>query len=194
MLASDLDNPEFAGPVNPDSMLSVEFYDYAALDKWETDKTGIKTYRTECPFVRISIPGNDKSIVERPAEGIDTRRFPKQWLWYQMQTGKIANAENVPGWPLEQWEELNAEQVRQLKFLRFFTVEQIAGANDAQVQGIGMGGNSLRTKAQAAVAAKNGAEVKDEVAKRDSKIADLEDKLSRVMAVLEKLEPKKKAA
>jgi hypothetical protein len=194
MLASDLDNPEFAGPVNPDSMLSVEFYDYAALDKWETDKTGIKTYRTECPFVRISIPGNDKSIVERPAEGIDARRFPKQWLWYQMQTGKIANAENVPGWPLEQWEELNAEQVRQLKFLRFFTVEQIAGANDAQVQGIGMGGNSLRTKAQAAVAAKNGAEVKDEVAKRDSKIADLEDKLSRVMAVLEKLEPKKKAA
>lgn len=185
MLASDLDNPEFIGPKNPDEVLHVEFYDHAALDVWKTKETGIKSYKEECPYVRISIPGNPHSMIERPADKRDTLRFSRQWLYFQMQTGKIANAENVPGWQIDQWGELGDEQVRQLKFLRFYTVEQIAGANDAQIQGIGMGGQGLREKAKRALAERNGAAVNEEVKARDEKIAQLEQQMEKLMALVQ---------
>lgn len=182
-LASDLDNPEFAGARNPNEMLAVEFYDHAALDKWETEKTGIKTYRTECPFVRISIPGNGLSTVERPAEVGDTKRFPREWLVYQMSKGGLGNDASA-GWKLQEWEEMNPEQVRQLNYLRFFTVEQLAAANDVQIQGIGMGGQGLREKAKAALAARNSKSANDEVAKRDAEIAELKEQMAQLMAAV----------
>jgi hypothetical protein len=184
MLASDLNNTEFVGAKNPDEVLHVEFYDHAALDSWKTNQTGIKTYKEACPFVRISIPGNPHSMIERAADNRDTQRFPRQWLYFQMQTGKIANAENVPGWQLDQWDELEGEQVRNLKHLRFYTVEQIAGANDAQIQGIGMGGQGLREKAKRALAERNGAAVNLEVKARDEKIASLEAEMQEIKDLL----------
>lgn len=184
MLASDLSNPEFVGAKNPDDILQIEFYDHAALDTWKTQQTGIKSYKEECPFIRIAIPGNPNLTVERPADGKDTRRWPRQWLFYQMQTGKIANAENVPGWQIDQWDELGEEQVRQLKFLRFYTVEQIAGANDAQIQGIGMGGQGLREKAKRALHERNSAAVSDEVKARDAVIAEMQAQMAEMMELL----------
>lgn len=184
MIASDLNSPDFVGAKNPDELLQVEFYDHAALDVWETEKTGIKTYKQECPFIRISIPGNGHLTVERPADGLDVQKYPKQWLYYQMQTGKVANADNIPGWRLEDWDELDEETVRQLKYLRFYTVEQIAGANDMQIQGIGMGGNGLREKAKRALQAKNSATVNTEMASRDKEIAELKAQVSQLMSIL----------
>lgn len=193
MLASDLNNPEFAGARNPDDILHVEFYDHAALDTWETNKTGVKTYLKECPYVRISVPGNQLSVTEVPADNTHVQRFPKQWLQYQMRTGKIANPENVPGWQIDEWDEVTEEQIRSLKFLRFYTVEQIAGANDVQIQGIGMGGQGLRERAKKALAERNSHLVRKEVAQRDEKIQalqqqnqELNDKLN---LILERLAP-----
>jgi len=196
MLASDDNNPDFVNPKDPDSMLHVEFYDFAAPDKWARevgDAKGIrdpKAVKPECPYVRISIPGNKDLTIEVPADGSHLKRFPKQWLHFQMQTGKIANAENVPGWQIDEWDELNPEQVRQLKFIRFFTVEQIAGASDAQIQGIGMGGAGLRTKAQNAIRAKQGQAVSEAVAERDAKINGLEAQMAEMKAMLAQLLPK----
>lgn len=183
-LASDLDNTEFVGAQNPDNILSVQFYDYASLDKFKTEQTGIKSYRAECPFVRIAVPGNDKSVIERPAEPRDVARFPNQWLNYQMTTGKIAMADDVPGWKLEKWEELNDEQVRNLKHLRFYTVEQIAGASDAQVQGIGMGGQGLKNRAIAALDSRNNAKANSEIAKRDETIEKLIEQVQALTALV----------
>jgi hypothetical protein len=102
-----------------------------------------------------------------------------------METGMIANAENVPGWQIDEWDELEADQVRNLKFLRFYTVEQIAGASDTQIQGIGMGGLGLRENARKALAERNSALVNNAVAERDKRIADLEEKLNKVLAMVE---------
>lgn len=183
-LASDLSNPAFSGATNPDSALDVEFYNFAALDSWETEKTGIKTYVKECPFIRISIPGNDKTVIERPAHKRDTERFPRQWMVFQMQTGMIANAENIPGWQLDDWDEMDKELVRNLKFLRFYTVEQLAGANDAQIQGIGMGGLGLREKARKALAERNAALVQNAVGERDKEIEDLKAQMAQLMEMV----------
>lgn len=169
-LASDLDNTDFVNPKNPDSIMSVEFYDYAAPDMWKTKETGIKHFKPECPFIRLAVPGMDKSIVERPAEQADARRFPQHWLHYQMTTGKIAMAGDVPGWKLGDWDIVNAEQVRNLNHLRFYTVEQIAGASDMQIQGMGIGGQGLKNQAIAALEARHAERSNVEIAKRDQQI------------------------
>lgn len=191
MLASDLNNPEFSGATNPDSMLHVEFYNHAALDEWTTNQTGIKTFLKECPFIRIAIPGNGNTLIERPASKRDSERFPRQWLQFQMQTGMIANAENVPGWQIDEWTYLNDEQKRQLKFLRFYTVEQIAGANDTQIQGIGMGGLGLREQARKALAERNSETVHKAVAERDKEIEELKAQMAEMMALLKQDAPKR---
>lgn len=192
MLASDLANPEFLGAKDPNTMLSVEFFNHSALDTWETQKTGIKSYLPECPYIRISIPGNDKTIIERPADNRDTRNFPNQWLRFQMETGQIANAENVPGWQIDEWDMITPDQARNLKFLRFYTVEQIAGASDVQIQGIGMGGLGLREKAREALAERNSRLVKSAVAEREEEIdklkaqmAEQAEQMQKLMAMLE---------
>ena len=191
MLASDLENPQFKGASVADSILHVEFYLHKALDTWKTQETGIKSYLEECPFIRMMVPGNEKTIIERPVSSADTRRFPQHWLRFQMETGQIANAENVPGWQLEEWSDLTEEQVRNLRFLRFYTVEQIAGANDTQVQAIGMGGQGLRARAQAALAEKNSKIVNSAVAERDAEIAELKAQMAELMALV-KEKPKKR--
>lgn len=195
MLASDLNNPEFMGATDPNSMLHVQFYNHKALDTWATNESGIKTYLKECPYIRISIPGNDKTVIERPADNRDVNNFPQQWLRFQMETGQIANAENVPGWQIDDWE-LTDDQVRNLKFLRFYTVEQLAGASDMQLQGIGMGGLALREKAREALAKRNAELVNSAVAERDDKISRLEEanaklaeQMSQLMAMMEKPKP-----
>lgn len=191
MLASDDHNPEFVGAKNPDDALAVEFYDFQAVDEWATreqyERTGDKTpvLKKECPFVRISIPGNNLNIVERPADGRDVNRFPRQWLYYQMSTGKIANAGNVPGMQIDAWEDVSPEIRRQLKFLRFVTVEQLAGATDAQIQGIGMGAERFREQAKQAIAQRNRMQVSKEVQERDQKIEEQAQQLKALQAQMD---------
>jgi len=173
MLASDLNNPEFAGAVNPDDLLSVEFYWAEPIDKWESEKQGKAVKMARQVFVRIMRPGDQLSILEVPARDDHKKRWPAKWLFFQMQEGMVAEAE-IPGWKIEEWDELNADQVRELAHKRFQTVEQIAGASDAQVQGIGMGGLALREKAKIALRGKMGVEVKEELEKRDEKLEALQ--------------------
>lgn len=191
LLASDDNNPDFVNAKDPDSMLHVEFYDFAAPDQWAitVDHKPRDTRKPECPYVRIQVPGNKDLTIERPADGNDQRRFPRQWLHFQMQSGKIANAQNVPGWPIEQWPDLVPDQIKNLHFLNFYTVEQLAGASDAQV-GAMMGGYGLRSRAQAAVQLRNGKQVSEAVAERDAKIGALEGELSQIKAMLQQLLPK----
>lgn len=192
MLASDDNNPEFSNPKDPDSLLHVEFYDYKALDDWETREKGTKIYRKECPFIRIQVPGNNLNIIERPADGRDVLRFPKQWLYYQMQTGKIADGADVPGWKIDEWDELDHATKHKLKFLRFVTVEQLAGATDAQIQGIGMGADGIRVRARQALQARNRKDVDSAVAERDATIkaqgeqlAAMQKQMAEMMALMQ---------
>lgn len=194
MLASDLNNPDYVGPKNGDEMLSVEFSDYAAVDRWATGEKGFKVLKKECPYVRISVPGQaDKLDVFRPAEAADIHRFPRQWMRYQMETGKIAMANDVVGWKLADWPELNAEQVRHLNHLRFYTVEQIGAASDAQVQGMGLGGQSLKNRAIQALEAKNSAAVSTEIAKRDELLAKQGGEIAELKQMLQSLVTPKKS-
>lgn len=206
MLASDLANKEFSGAVsNPDDLLYVQFYWHEPLDKWESDKIGRPVKMTKrlpktddkgvtifvdtgevlrVPFVRFMRPGDKETIMEVMVEDSHKRRWPQKWMAWQMQEGLLDGEGTIPGWPIEQWTELLPDQIHELKYLRFSTVEQVAGASDAQVQRMGMGGLSLREKAKVALRNRMGAEVREEIARKDAEIQDMRERMERMEAML----------
>lgn len=185
-----------AGP-NGDDNLFVTFYKAPVHLEAKSEQEGRPIYE-ERVHVRIITPGDNLNIVEREAWEGDYKRFPKQWLAFQAQESQ----QGEQGTPLEHWPSLNRAQVEELKAVRFYTVESIAGASDLQLQKIGMGGLGLRTKAQAWLsAAKDGALVQKQAAeleRRDAEIAELKDQMARLAAAVEEKRgpgrPRKEAA
>ena len=153
MLASDLNNREFVNPTNPDELLHVEFYMHAPLDPNKSAAARKQVFAESVPFVRIMRPGDNTSIIETPVRDDHKARWPQRWLAFQMREGMIEGAIDVPGWKIEEWPVINEGQVHELKYLRFSTVEQIAGASDLALQNVGLVGGmaafALREKAKA---------------------------------------------
>ena len=171
MLASDLMNPLFVGARNPDELLAVEFYwavvkDFRGRPVLEKDGTEKKRVH-----VKISVPGNDTSMVDTPVHEDHKRRFARQWQYWQVEQG-ANEPTDAAGWKLEDWSELNDEQRRELKYLRFSVVEQIAQASDLSLQRTG-DGMALRAKARKALKQRADDEQAREIAKREKEINDL---------------------
>ena len=183
-IASDLNNPNFAGPINPDSLLSVEFFLHAPEDVHKSEAAGTLIRGPAIPYVRIQNPGDHTSIMESPVMESHKRRFPEKWLYFQIQNNMVEGAAEIPGWKISEWTELNPEQVRNLQFLRFSVVEQVANASDSQCQRMGMDGMSLREKARLALRARMGVEIKQEMEAKEAKISALEEKVARFEAFM----------
>jgi hypothetical protein len=185
-LASDLDNQEFMGARNPDSGLHAEFYWHEPVDAWASREKSMEAQRNvvvklpKQPFCRVMVPGVKETIWEEAVKEHHKQRFPRQWLAWQISEGLVGGVEDIPGWKLGEWDELTEDQVRELLYMRFQTVEQLAGANDRQIQGIGMGGILLREKARVALRNKMGSEVKAELDKKDAENAELRARLDRL--------------
>lgn len=177
MLASDARNPEFTGAHDPDALLAVTFYMKAMQNNFETLKKGRPIFDDRL-FVKIFTPGNDLNIIDTFATEQDKKRFPKQWAHFQ---NSNSGDSRELGTPVAQWPLLTPAQGEELKGAKFFTVEQIAGASDQQLQSVGMiaGMNpmTLRDKAKAYLAAASDTALPqfqaEELAKRDQEIADL---------------------
>jgi len=173
MLASDVNNPEFVGAQNPDALLHVEFFWAEPIDKWASEEKGKEVRLKKQPFVRIMKPGDSTSILETAVREDHKARWPNQWLYWQMKEGLVEDGSGIPGWRIEEWPELanKPEQLRELHFLRFFVVEQIAGASDHQIQKMGMAGPGLRERARAAMRDRMNQQVKDAMKEKDATIA-----------------------
>lgn len=192
-LASDLNNPDFVGAKDPDSGLHVEFYWHEPVDAWASREKSNEEQRNvvvklpKQPFVRIMVPGNKELITETAvSEGLK-RRFPRQWMAWQISEGLIGGEGDIPGWKLSEWEELSADMVRELLYLRFQTVEQLAGASDKQIQGIGMGGMALRDKARVALRNKMGAETREALEAERAEKEELKARLARMEEAMAKI-------
>lgn len=190
MLASDVQNPEFVGPRDPDSGLFVEFYWEEPVDAWASREESNKQQRNvkvklpKQSFVRIMVPGDKTSEFTCAVSEAHKRRFPRQWLAWQIGEGLIGGETDIPGWKLSEWPELNADQVRELLYLRFQTVEQLAGASDKQIQGIGMGGLQLREQARVALRNRMGAETRAAIEERDRENAELKARMAKMESII----------
>lgn len=145
-----------------DSKLHVEFYE---------NKTELYKGR---PFVKIMTPGDMNNIIDQPVREDHKRRFPRQWLYFQMQNA----GDVVPGTPLTQWHQEDPEgftlgQLEEMQVLRFQVVEQVATASDSQLQRVGMGAFGLREKAIAYLKRKATAQSNSEIEGMKAELAAL---------------------
>ena len=158
---------------NADAQLHVEFY---------TRDDGPNAGQ---PYVRIQAPGDKTNVIDQPVRDGHKQRFPRQWLYFQMQENE--GAANQMGTSLMQWhkdapEDVNKDQIAELNILKFVTVEQLALASDGQLQRVGMGGVGLREKARQYLSRKNRAETSSELEDTKRKLAELQAQMQAMMA------------
>ena len=134
MLASDLNNPEFAGAINPDSRLAVKFYSRPVKLEFESEAQGRPIYR-DMDYIQIFVPGDATSVFDQPVRDDHKARFPLQWAHYQNKHG--GDSKEI-GTPINQWPRLTPAQAEELRALKFYTVENIAHASDQNIQKVGM--------------------------------------------------------
>lgn len=156
---------------NADNGLHVEFYVHTEAN------------RPEQQFVRIQNPGDKLNIIERPVEEDDKRRFPRQWLYFQMKNseGQVLGT-SLTDWHKECPDELNKGQLEELQILKFQSVEQLATASDSQLQKVGMGSTGLREKARLYLTNKNKSEATKELEKTRSELEELKAQMAELLA------------
>tara|TARA_R110000782_G_scaffold113444_4_gene203491 strand:+ start:381 stop:995 length:615 start_codon:yes stop_codon:yes gene_type:complete len=121
--ASLFDRPDesrFAG----DSKLYVEFSRRPILQPGKSREEGRAIYQ-EVNYVRIYVPGDKGSVVERPVTEQDAYRFAERYAKW-----KAGQEEAVTGTPLSSLPTMSASKVEEYKYFKIVTVEQLAEAND----------------------------------------------------------------
>ncbi len=118
---------------NPDSRLHVEFYTKPIQNNFRTAQEGRPIF-DDIIMVKIYVPGDPNTIIDTPVCDQHKSRFPRHWAHFQ----NINEQGPEAGTQLSAWPILTKAQVEELRAIKFFTVESIATASDAQLQRIGM--------------------------------------------------------
>lgn len=167
-----------------DAGLHVEFYERTVREPANPDIGRIKDEERQVVYCRIIVPGDKNFVHDQPARQQDKERFPRHWLAFNMTRD---NSGQVYGTPLKQWNVddpsgFNDNQLIELVAMRFQTVEQIAGANDMQLQRMGLGAEGLKIRAKAYLDGKNRSRESSELAETKQALADLQRQMADFMA------------
>ena len=126
--------------------LSVQFYMHPLQDAAQTLAKGRPIFK-ETEYVRIMVPGDKASVVERPVrlgffETADDQRFAAEYARF-----KQNKDQDFSGTPLSEWPPLTRSQVKEMEYFNVRTVEQLAEMSDTHMQKF-MGLQSLRDLAR----------------------------------------------
>lgn len=129
-------------------------------------------------YVTISTPGDVLTIIDRPMYDEDKARFARQWQAFQMKNNDMP----IVGYMLEDWakeapESITEGQVKELQFIGFRVVEQLAAASDRHIAQIGLGAEGLRVRAQQAMKVRNASE-------HDREMAALKEQITALSAIV----------
>jgi hypothetical protein len=140
------DDPRFA----EDNKLYIEFYRSPFLQSGKSQQEGRAIYE-ERDCIRIHVPGDKLTVIERPLDEIDRVRFADRYAKW-----RAGQEEAVVGTPLAALPGMNPAKVEEYKFYKIVTVEQLAGAPDVIGQKfMGFQSDKQRAKAFLEVAAGN---------------------------------------
>ena len=117
------------------------FYMRAVPNPARSEECGRPVF-DEVAYVRVLVPGDRNSVVDRRVSEADRERWPGRWAAFQ------ARRERPAGTPIEHWPYLTVARVAELKALEVLTVERIAGADDALLERIGEGAGELAERAR----------------------------------------------
>lgn len=131
------------------------------------------------PYVKIRVPGDNKTEWDKPVQEKHKRRFPKQWDAFNQQRSQFGDATM-----LEQWGVINDDQIRNLRSFNIQTVEQLAGLGDSQIEKVGPGARELVRKANAwiegAASAAKEEKLQEALRSADDRIAALEAQIQQL--------------
>lgn len=108
-----------------DNKLHVQFYSRPVLQQALSDEAGRPIF-ADVDHVRVMVPGDKLSIIDRIASSDDQQRFAERWAKY-----KAGQGEQVVGTRLEAVPWMTRSKVEEYKFFHLHTVEQLANANDS---------------------------------------------------------------
>jgi hypothetical protein len=200
---------------NADSRLQVRFYKRPVQQEAETLASGRPIYK-EFDFVHICVAGDTLTEIDTYVLQSHKTRFPIQWANYQNRIGK--DDQEVIGTPVAEWPLVSKSQAEELRAMRFYTVESIAGASDQQLQRMGMAAGmspyAFRDKAKSFLnLASDSAEtdkrtqeineLKEELAKKaeenakikaetDAKMALMQEQMATILAAVGEKKPRRK--
>ena len=184
MLASDVNNPAFVGATDPAAALIAHFYIKPVHNIFLSSKKGKPVFE-DVIYVKINVPGLKEMEVDTPARSDHQRRFPRQWQHF---VDRTQGDSREVGLPVSEWPQLTRSQAEELRGMKFFTVESIANASDANVNALGMSGGMaphvLRDKARAFLQAAADSALPqhqaEELAKRDAEITMLKEQMAQL--------------
>lgn len=152
-----------------DSKLYVQFYLRPVLQTAASNEANRPIY-ADVVHVRIIVPGDKLSIVDRIASDDDKRRFADHFAKFQAGQGQ-----EVVGTRLEAVPWMTRSKVEEYKFFGIMTVEQLADASDT-VGTKFMGFNTDREKARKFLEASTGTNAR--VTELEKQLADLQAQIA----------------
>lgn len=183
------------------------FYKKALPNNFKTEQEGRPIF-DDVDMVKIYISGDSHNVIDTLVREDHKQRFPREWMNYMNKNG---NDPHLSGTPLSQWPLITIAQAEELKALKFFTVENVAAASDAQLQRLGMTAgmsphafrdravNYLKVAKEEADVSKNEemiAKLEAENAKikadTDAKIAQMQEQMASILAAVGEKKPRKK--
>lgn len=145
--------------------------------------TGNPVYR-DIPHIEISVPSESGLCLNRIVNEVrpdHKARFKAKWEMFQLSQG---DGDQIIGTKLSEWPGITRSRAEELRAMKYYVVEQIAAASDAQVQGLGMDGVTLRNKAvQYLKMAKETAHAERqaaEIAKRDAELNAANERMAKM--------------
>lgn len=173
------DNPRFAN----DSKLFVQFHRKAVIQPGLSKEAGRAIYK-EVDCIKIMVPGDKSSIVDRPVNSIDEKRFADRYAKWQAGAGNV-----MEGTPISALPRMSMAKVEEYKYFGIHTVEQLASAADGIGQKfLGFGDDKRAANAFLEIAKGNAPieKMNEELKARDTQIAAMQEQLAALMAMMEK--------
>lgn len=157
----------FPNPTEDDKRLYVKFTMEAVQDEDKTAEEGRPIFR-DAEFVEIRVPGDKDTILFRPVEPNDKKRFARHYAAF-----KAGQSDALVGTPLSVVPWLTKSKVEELAYFNIRTVEQLAEIPDGGPAGF----PTLKAKAKDFLAAAAGAApaeaLRRELEKRDVELQTL---------------------
>ena len=170
-----------------DAKLYIEFSRKPKLHPGKSREAGRAVYE-EVDYIRIHVPGDKLSVVERPVSEQDAYRFQERYNKW-----KSGQAEAVSGTPLSALPNMTPAKVEEYKYFKIITVEQLAEASDNLGQKF-MSFQQDKQRAKAFIEATKGnapiEKMNEELQKRDAEIENLK---TMVEALQAQAKPSKRA-
>lgn len=120
----------------------VEFFRDAVQNNFKSGQAGRPIY-DEKDFIRISTPGDTRTVVVELVTDLHKRQYPKSWQAYSDGLDEV-----LEGTPIAQWTQASLSQAKELAHFNVRTVEQLAAVSDGNLQHMGPGFQALRARAQ----------------------------------------------